>query len=372
MKIIKKVIDNGIVWGLSRIIQEINQPSFKSMRWLMNGFYAIKSVLFEFGKKTKRGKNSRLIAIYDTTAGGAVTYDFAFFLASAEAFGLKHGVSSFSVCIIKKDISATGFGLYSTIVDSYSSMWRLEQIVVPLINLYPACISYTVLPLSERSNIGDLIKEQIVFPRFYNGRFRPNLEYSQMYSLLNEDRFTGFLAPKQGGRYIKLWMEQNKLIKPIVTIVLRNYGYDSSRNSNVDEWIKFAEWVSNEGFIPVFVPDTDTSFIEDVRFDGFVVFREVCWNMGLRMALYEKAYLNFISAGPATIAVLSRTVRYIVRYAIVEDSLLATKKIYESMDMPIGQKKYTFSRKNQLLSWQEDVFENIHQEFCDFQSSEEV
>ena len=96
-----------------------------------------------------------------------------------------------------------------------------------------------------------------------------------------------------------------------MTITIRNYKFDALRNSNIDEWVKFAEWLIEEGFAPVFIPDTDSCFIREVKLDNFFVFRESSWNLGLRMALYEESYLNFASAGPAAIAKLNRKVRYI-------------------------------------------------------------
>ena len=72
-----------------------------------------------------------------------------------------------------------------------------------------------------------------------------------------------------------------------------------------------------EGFEPVFIPDTDSCFVQEVKLDNFFVFRESSWNLGLRMALYEESYLNFVSAGPASIAQLNRKVRYISMINII-------------------------------------------------------
>jgi hypothetical protein len=364
--IVKKIISNGFLWTLRRVFQEFKSPSYNGSRWLLDYFYSIKKNIFHFIAIRRRVKTSHLIAIYDTDAGAAITYDFAHFIASAESFAIENGERCFSVVVIKKNYDKQiEEGVYGKIIDKYSSSWRLDNIIVPLILLYPACVSYHIF--GNKNDLVDLIKGHTVYPKLYDGSYCPTMDYREVFRLLNKNEFTGFHASKQGIRYVQLWLESRSFSPmSIVTIVLRNYGFDSVRNSNIDEWIKFYEWVSVEGYNPVFILDTDASFINDDRFNGLNVFREGCWNLGLRMALYQLSYLVFDSQGTGSIAQLSRNVRYIRNNLMIEDSLETTSKQWEDKGVSVGQKRFDFASELQLLSWKIDSFENIRNDFIHF------
>lgn len=139
------------------------------------------------------------------------------------------------------------------------------------------------------------------------------------------------------------------------------------RNSNVDEWVKFSNQIKKEGFIPVIIPDTDACYEQDPRFEGLVIFRDACWNLGLRMALYEESYLNFfVPSGPATMAFMNNKVKIICMKMIVPGSIEATDDVYKGRGLKIGQRKFEFSEDYQVISWEMDNFDIIRKEFNQF------
>ena len=116
--------------------------------------------------------------------------------------------------------------------------------------------------------------------------------------------------------------------------------------------------------------DTFSCFEQDNRLDGFIVFREPCWNLGLRMALYEESYLNFFVAnGPSIIAHLNKKVASIGMRWLVPGSIHASRDSYEAKGVSVGQSEYSFSEGHQVLSWKEDTVENICEEFNGFLAS---
>ena len=72
------------------------------------------------------------------------------------------------------------------------------------------------------------------------------------------------------------------------------------RNSNLTAWGKLAEYLTDEGFAPIFVPDTATAFDPvDDAIAKFPIFTEGAMSVELRMALYETAWLNMlVNNGP--------------------------------------------------------------------------
>ena len=361
MRIIRKIIENGIYWSFLRVLRRFRKPHNRNIKILMNTIYGLKKQFIDMFS-TRKDENDDLIAVYDLSSN-SVSFDFAYFLAAAESFAIKQGRDSFFVYIVRKENDAIKGSPYSSIVDEESVKWRLDNVIIPLISLYPKCIGYSILPKEE--NIHPLAKERIIYPRFYSANYAPVNDYKEILSLLKEDKFSGFSASKQGIRYIKLWLEEHNITRPVVTITIRNYKVDVLRNSNIDEWVKFAEWLIEEGFAPVFIPDTDSCFVQEVKLDNFFVFRESSWNLGLRMALYEDSYLNFVSAGVSAIAHLNRKIRYISMNMIVEGSQQAEIKHYKKMGFKIGQ-NYDFAKWYQVLCWKEDSFDNITQEFQKF------
>jgi len=306
-----------------------------------------------------------IIAVYDLN-NEAITFDFAHFIASAEAYAIKKN-KGFVVWIIERDNSQhETYELYDDVVDDDDKQWRFKNIILPLVGLYPACSGFSVFP--NKMAIKGSLKGKWVYPEGYDAKnYLPRMTYDKVMKLLESGAFTGFRADKQGLRYIKLWLKENDCTRKTVTITIRQYGYDESRNSNINEWIKFADWLILAGYSPIFVLDTGISFIKDKRFDGYTVFNEISWNLNLRMALYEEAFVNFVSAGPGTIAQLNKKVRYINMEMYSEGSLEASLEVFEEYGLELGQRRYPFAGQYQLISWKEGIFENILSEFNEFE-----
>ena len=240
-----------------------------------------------------------LLAVYDLNFQ-SITFDFAYFLAAAETFGKNHGKSKLFVVFVQKDPSVQGSGEYLSVVSEDSQQWRFNNIVVQLAQLYPACTGYSVVP--HNSEILNLISNKLIYPAGYSATYKPNMDYKEVWPLLNLNIFSGFHASKQGLDYILKWQKQNNIVSPMVVITLRQYGYDVTRNSDIEEWVKFAHWVKEQGFTPVIIPDTDACWMPNNLLDDFIVINEACWNLGLRMAINELAFVNlFYINGPSSI-----------------------------------------------------------------------
>src|SRR5258708_38158451 len=84
------------------------------------------------------------------------------------------------------------------------------------------------------------------------------------------------------------------------------------RKSNRRGWIALARSLDATRYCPVFVPDTnDTIEGMPASLREFTVFPEAAWNVGLRMALYEYAFLNLgVNNGPMGLGWLNARVRY--------------------------------------------------------------
>ena len=111
-----------------------------------------------------------------------------------------------------------------------------------------------------------------------------------------------FRATEAARNYVDRWIAARGATGKVVTITVRHYAYSPARNSNLAAWARFADYLLlREGYLPVFVPDTE-SLPEGVPAEvaDCPEFVEGAVNLGLRLALYERAFVNLgINNGPA-------------------------------------------------------------------------
>jgi hypothetical protein len=370
----RKIYNKGPLWTFLRIRQELHQPSFIPMLNAMVAFKKTNRRLKTIFFQKKKDDNDYVTAVYDLDVA-PITYDFAYFLAAAELFALKNNKRTFIVLFIHQGddkIENEVSGKYrSTLVvqknekyDVETFIWRFENIILPLMSIYPACIGHSILP--KKSETSEAIKGKLLYPEFYSERFPVADYYREVYA--SKNKFFGFSALIQGKRYIESWKKLNKITGKVVTITLRQNNWDPVRNSKLEEWIKFAQFVRKKGFTPVFIPDTESCFEHEPRLDGFIVFETPCWNLGIRIALYEEADVNFFTpAGPAAVANLNRNAASIVMKYFVQGSMFTSAETFSKAGVSIGQKTFDlFEDHFQILSWKDDTFENICEEFNRF------
>jgi hypothetical protein len=365
ISIFKKIYNEGIFWAFWRVRQEFRQPSFRSTIKTMLAFKRINRRLKTIFLKEKKEFADYVTAVYDLNVY-PITYDFAYFLAAAELFALENKKCGFIVLFVPQKDDYIADKNYQSVIDEESMKWRFENIILPMINIYPACIGHSTVP--KRSDTSEAIKGKFLYPEFYSDHFCAADFYFKVCT--SKIKFSGFSASIQGKRYIESWKKFNQITGKIVTITLRQYNFDPIRNSKVDEWVRFAEFIRGKGFTPVFIPDTDACFEHDARLNDFIVFEVPCWNLGIRMALYEGVYLNFFTSnGTVSIATLNKNAASIVMKHVTPGSMQANFEVYKKNGLEFGidqQTYYLFEGHFQILSCKDDTFENIREEFNKF------
>ena len=148
-----------------------------------------------------------------------------------------------------------------------------------------------------------------------------------------------------------------------VVISLRDMRYMPLRNSNIDAWSVFAARVTEHGFYPIFVPDTDSA-LETLpqALEGFEVCRVAASNLGIRMALYELAWLNMASAqGPMELCWYNHRCRYI-SFLKVGSAPQCTPEMLARSGLMVGEQP-AFVRPGQVWVWEADEFPAIEKAF---------
>ena len=144
-----------------------------------------------------------------------------------------------------------------------------------------------------------------------------------------------------------------------VTITLREAAYFPERNSNIDDWIRFAYYLRDQGERVVFVRDTAKAH-EPI--EGFETCAEASIDLHCRLALYEAAKINlFTSNGPASLGVYSRW-PWLAFFKTEPDGhgyAPATPSFWrDNFGVEVGS-QYPWSAPDQRIIWSDDSYESL-------------
>ena len=363
-KIFSKIQKRGIRYLLRRLSLEIVSPQYPLMQKFL-------SKINKHRLKTKLNglKDKDVLHVFYDLSIEAITFDFAYFLVNAEVYAKKNGRSKIFLWIIKKDPTLyRSYEKYASIINEESQDWRMKNILLPLASMSPVVEGIGVIP--SNSSFESYSNGNLVYPEGYSKKYRPIMDYGEVFTNLELNEFEGLVSSKKAKEYIEEWLSSKKISLPIVSITIREYGFDPIRNSKIDEWIKFADWLKERNYLPVFIPDVDSSWDSSDKFNKNLIFKEVCWNLELRMAFYNSCTLNFFfSNGVCSLALLNKDTKCIVMNPVIEESEQAKQEIWESHGLKPGQRKHNFAQDFQWLSWKTDSFENIVEEFLEYEKA---
>lgn len=316
----------------------------------MNAYARLRKSLFTGTEK----KSKYLRAVYDFEVC-ALTYDFACFVIFAEIEATSRKFEGFEIVLVPRHRPELIESEYSKIVTDDEKEWRVRSLLVPIAHLSPMCKG--ILCASDRQLALDYIRGNPVFPDLYGQTSLRGLDYPAFYKKARTGNFTGLNATRHARDVVAQWLRARNISGDIVVITLRAYGHDPARNSNIPEWEKLSEHIVTLGLTPVVIPDVGmaTEDLSRYQFFGYF-FSEACWNIDLRMAIYEVAFVNlFVNNGPAQLAMLSRKCRYLLFKVSAESSPLATIEYLRSMGLE-PYKSLPFALPWQRFVWEDDNY----------------
>jgi hypothetical protein len=177
--------------------------------------------------------------------------------------------------------------------------------------------------------------------------------YIKINNIYKETKLIAYLkAPNYAKEFLNYYLDFNKIIntKGIVTLTLRNSSYTEVRNSDIESWKKFYQWLEKHNYFPIFIND-----IEDLKFQkkllhGFNFIELATYNLHIRLALYEAAIINCgTSCGPTLCLNFSEN-PYLLFKTYVDYNCSASLESFEKIN---GFKftQWPFAKKNQKLVW---------------------
>jgi hypothetical protein len=362
--LVHKLRAGGLPWLMARVRDELQMPRTVAGQGV---FRTLRGIGRSLGRGARRARQTLpgdiLYAFYDLGVA-PVTYDFLWFLVGAELARERLGLASIHAVIVpgphegvrKENPEVEGH------MDPAARRARIGTVLVPACALLPSVAGVTVA--TSRAEAARLL--EITGGAVFPARYEPALpSYPGPREALHLARESGrpvgvLRATATDLRAVDAWLAAHGCTRPVITITLRGYDYVPARNSNVAAWAEFAQRLDRTRFSPVIVPDTAQSFGGvPAGFHGLPVFGEATVAVGLRMALYERAYLNLgVNNGPMGLCWLNDRTRYITFKILSEAAAQTTPEYMEFLGFEIG-KSLPFATPWQRWVWEEDTLEVI-------------
>ncbi len=170
----------------------------------------------------------------------------------------------------------------------------------------------------------------------------------------------GYMATYRESKEAAEWAKQ--FDSPYV-ITLREAEHWPQRNSNLNEWIKFAKTLSGR---VIFVRDTVKAH---ELVDGFEICPEASIDIHKRFALYKRAKMNFaVTTGPTLLMNFDPEVPYI-QFFTPSPGYHCYEKEWVKRVMGIEDERFPWQGPQQKLVWADDTAENISKVWNELQAA---
>lgn len=236
-----------------------------------------------------------------------------------------------------------------------------NNVIIPGISLLPSCSSFMWVNRTEASFTG--LSQNNVFPRGYTSK-NPTSDYiahSLVASQIRKDEISFLSAPDYAVQLAENLISLKCGSKNFVTLTVREIERDNknkTRTINFDLWQETINYMESIGLTTLVIRDTAKAS-ETQLFQNSIEVPEASIHLPLRLAIYEKAHLNFTkNNGPGTLQLYSKA-NTIFFNSFDDDEVALSRNWYETnFGMHEGD-QYPFSTKSKQFVWNQENRENI-------------
>lgn len=312
----------------------------------------------------KNNKKDALLFVYDLELNPN-TFDFGVHLANATIYLREKSLSKIDLLLIKSKSSTPVKSSYLKFISEHEFNNRIFEIIISNFRLSSFANDIFLMKednveciINNYSNIYPLgcSKNKIIACPTKLPDARAN-KFFPMYN--STPRAKEIIAD-----YLK-----NFKNKKIITLSFRDWNFIKKRNSRYNDWIKFSEYVKKKNYQIFLIPDPNNYDFEIFkRFKNCHVAEIVLWNLNLRAALYEAAFLNLsIASGIFEIASCynkdCKSIMFLDFKNGYEKNYIKSLRKTWNFEDTLNQKWLT---SNQKYVYKSDSFENIVEAFNQF------
>jgi hypothetical protein len=357
---------HGPLWLVRRAMREFRAPVTAPGRVVNSGLrWAVRH-----GPSPAQPNLAKdtLLAFYDLRVEPN-TFDVLWFLIAAERERRRRRMTWLHVVFVGSETGAARSEApdYREVISESSGRDRITNILVPLAWAVPSVSGVEILHdrREARSRLGSWPSADIFPPHYAVGWYPSCIAdcVREMHRLGPDDIAGTFRASEAALTYIDHWLAARGGGKA-VSITIRHYDFMPARNSNLAAWAQFARYLIKRGYFPVFIPDTE-SLARGIppELAEFPHLNEAAWNLNLRIALYERAFLNLgINNGPAHLFIVDSRARGLMFKMITPGVPQAEAWFIKKQGFEIGG-QLPFCTPFQKWVWEDDDFEAIKREF---------
>jgi hypothetical protein len=362
-RVIGQLRDRGPAWVWHRARREIAAPTTRLGVACLNARLRL-AAWMDHGRSAPAGTPETLYAFLDLQVS-AVTYDVIWFVACADLARRRAGARKIHFVVVPGWID--GFReeneIYETVIDREARRWRILNILMPVFQLLPAAAGWSLAgSRDEAARLRSLAA--LVYPPLYDPKIALTYDMVDMLRAVRGGESMAILeSPRDARRNVQRWMESFAKGRRLITITLRHYDFMPDRNSNSEAWAAFAKSLDDKRYAVMFIPDTGQTLTPapEVLRDAHIV-PEAAWNVGLRMAFYEAAFLNLgISGGPLMLGFFNPAIRCVMFKILNEAVPQSTEAILRERGFEIGRDPSFFSPFQHWV-WEDDRLDVIDRE----------
>jgi hypothetical protein len=292
-----------------------------------------------------------IVAYYDLRTA-PITFDFTHYIAAAAAYAQARGKPYFDLVLV-----ADAFRNVTPREKSYTLVerqWRLWNLILEVVKVVPFIqnVAITRRPLKT--------KAAETYPPQYDPVSNPKIPYSvpmvrQFHDMgINVKVFRpSIYAQKAAERLVP------RTGKKLFCITLRKAGFDAARDSRLNDWYQFYKLLESRGYDVVIIPDQDDALSDrSIHEYDWRVLDVAAMSIDLRLALYHRADMNYVTNGGMIGIFLYSKVPYFWFSVAVEGSHIASEEFYRGQGVERGG-KYAWLAANQEMVWEPDTLENL-------------
>lgn len=239
-------------------------------------------------------RNEHLTTIYDLRYA-PVTFDFGTFLVIADCIRQIRGYPDLSVNVLSNEFRLKTPRDRGT--SRQEKLWRINNIFQGIASLLPSISDFNISRTPPTPITGNL------FPYEWQSTYKKGyiVPYLARYILgLYQEGANPivFQASEMSRSAINTLYGNN-----YITLTLRNSRQQMDRNTDLEVWYRFYQYVQSSGYQVVVIPDQE-DLLSEKKFTAYPwqTFEAAAINLDLRFALYENAAANFCSSnGPCSL-----------------------------------------------------------------------
>ena len=367
-----KLRTQGLPWIRRRLAAEVALPTTAPGKALHRAARRAITLAASVPRALRRAGDAAadprtLYAFYDLKVA-PITFDYLWFLAGADLERRRRGLDRVHITIVPgpHDGVRREHRDYERVVDAEGRRARIHNVLLPASSLLPSCAGVTLAD-SRRQAAALRAAARHVYPADYEPALPVYPSSIDCIAAARAgERTIGVLrATEQALADVERFLAARAGTRRVVTITLRAYRYMPARNSSLEAWAGFARGLDARRYFPVIVPDTEQA-IEGLpaELEGLTAMPEAAWNLPIRMALYQRAWLNLgVNNGPMGLCWLNERTRFVTIKMATPGVPQTTLDYMRSLGFEAGR-SLPFATPYQELVWQDDTPDAIAEAFA--------